>query len=99
MRVALDIDQLKQIPIDEVGGALGLNWSKSATVRCPLPDHDDKHPSFSIHRAKNLWHCFGCGRGGSVIDLVMAVRAISFAEACSWLANVAGAPEALLKSP
>lgn len=37
--------------------------------RCPLPGHEDRTPSFSVDPQKNVWHCFGCLRGGDVIDL------------------------------
>jgi hypothetical protein len=38
------------------------------TGRCPLPDHEDKTPSFYIYPPGRYW-CYGCGRGGDVIDL------------------------------
>ena len=44
---------------------VGKEW----VARCPLPDHPDKSPSFSANRDKNLWHCFGCGQGGDVVNL------------------------------
>lgn len=38
--------------------------------RCPLPDHEDRSPSFTVDPEKNLWYCFGaCQRGGDVIEL------------------------------
>jgi len=36
--------------------------------RCPLPDHDDHNPSFYIY-PPGRWWCYGCDRGGDVIDL------------------------------
>jgi len=38
------------------------------TGRCPLPDHEDKTPSFYIY-PPGRWWCYGCGRGGDVVDL------------------------------
>ena len=38
------------------------------TGRCPLPDHDDRTPSFYIY-PPGRWWCYGCSRGGDVIDL------------------------------
>jgi len=32
--------------------------------RCPLPDHIDEHPSFYVNPQREVWFCFGCGRGG-----------------------------------
>lgn len=44
----------------------GGNW----TARCPLPGHDDKTPSFVVYRDNERgWHCFGCQRGGDVVNL------------------------------
>jgi DNA primase len=39
--------------------------------RCPLPDHEDKTPSFTVNPEKNVWFCHGCSRGGDVVDLAM----------------------------
>ena len=35
---------------------------------CPLPDHEEKTPSFTVF-PDNHWWCFGCNRGGDVLDL------------------------------
>jgi len=39
--------------------------------RCPLPDHEDQTPSFYIYPSEvgGRWWCYGCSRGGDVIDL------------------------------
>jgi DNA primase len=42
---------------------------KEQVGRCPLPDHEDKTPSFTVNPEKNLWFCHGCVRGGDVVDL------------------------------
>ncbi|MDI1334584.1 MAG: DNA primase, partial [Lacunisphaera sp.] len=47
--------------------------------RCPF--HDDKTPSFIVTPGKNLFHCLGCGAGGSVIDFVMKHDGLSFRHA------------------
>lgn len=42
------------------------------TERCPLPDHEDKTPSFYIYPGDDVggrWWCYGCSRGGDVVDL------------------------------
>ncbi len=43
----------------------GAEW----TARCPLPDHEDETPSFTVNPSKNLWFCHGCLRGGDVVRL------------------------------
>jgi DNA primase len=59
---------------------------KDLAMRCPLHEDDDT-PSFIVTPAKNVWHCFGCQRGGSVIDWVMATRRVSFRHAVELLAQ------------
>ncbi len=53
-------------------------------VMC-CPFHDDKTPSLKITPARNLFHCFGCGAGGSVIDWVMKTQGVSFRHAVELL--------------
>jgi len=42
-------------------------------IRCPLPDHNDSEPSFSIQKSGQGWKCFGCGKSGGVIPLTIAL--------------------------
>jgi CHC2 zinc finger len=44
---------------------IGEEW----VARCPLPEHEDKTPSFTVNPVKNLWFCHGCLRGGDVVEL------------------------------
>lgn len=41
-------------------------------AQCPLPDHDDRHPSASIHEDGCRWKCHACDQGGDAADVVMA---------------------------
>jgi DNA primase len=48
-------------------------------ARCPFADNErhagmDTHPSWSINARSGLWHCFGCGEGGRLGDLVRRLR-------------------------
>ncbi len=36
---------------------------------CPLPDHNEKTPSFTVYPGEQGWYCYGCQRGGDVVDL------------------------------
>jgi len=56
---------------------------KDYVMCCPF--HDDKTPSLKITLAKNLFHCFGCGAGGSVIDWVIKTQGVSFCHAVELL--------------
>ena len=60
------------VPIEEVARRYtdleplgGRAWF---TGRCPLPDHEDKTPSFYIYPPGSYW-CYGCNRGCDVVDL------------------------------
>ena len=44
---------------------IGAEW----VARCPLPDHEDKTPSFTVNPDKNVCFCHGCLRGGDVVEL------------------------------
>ena len=44
---------------------VGDRW----VARCPLPDHEDSDPSFTVYPETNSWFCYGCLRGGDVIEL------------------------------
>lgn len=76
--------QLRALPIRAVAMKLGIK-RPAKSMRCPLPGHEDRHPSFAFFFQTNTWKCFGCGRGGSAIDLVAAVLECSVAEAANWL--------------
>lgn len=52
---------------------------KDYVVLCPF--HDEKTPSCVISPEKNLYHCFGCGAGGSVIDWMMHTEKLSLRRA------------------
>jgi hypothetical protein len=46
---------------------------------CPL--HDDRHPSLSVSEEKQVFCCFGCGASGDVIDFIIKLDGVTFAEA------------------
>jgi len=57
---------------------------------CPF--HAEKTPSFSVDGERGLFYCFGCQKGGSVIDFVMETDKLSFMEAMGELADKAHVP-------
>lgn len=54
---------------------------------CPF--HEEKTPSFSVLPEKGFFHCFGCGKSGSLFDFVMEMEHLSFPEAIRKLAEEA----------
>ena len=55
---------------------------------CPF--HQEKTPSFSVHPAKQVFHCFGCKAGGDVFNFVMLIEHLTFPEALRRVAEKAG---------
>ncbi|CEE91623.1 DnaG primase-like [Xenorhabdus nematophila str. Anatoliense] len=66
---------------------------KDMTVLCPF--HQEKTPSMVITPAKNLYHCFGCDAGGSVLDWVMKTEGLSLRHAVERLRGVLGGSPAV----
>ena len=54
---------------------------------CPF--HNEKTPSFSVSPDKQIYHCFGCGKGGGVVNFIMEIENLSFPEAVRFLADQA----------
>jgi len=80
------LDQIRGIPILKVADRLQIKYTEKGTWRftsCFL--HEEKTPSLGIKPSQNRWKCFGCGAGGSQIDLVMKHEHKTFIEACEWL--------------
>ena len=58
------------------------------TGLCPF--HKEKSPSFHVNRDKQVFHCFGCGAGGGLMQFVMRIEGLDFVEALKLLADRAG---------
>lgn len=59
--------------------------TRKIMVKCLL--HNDNTPSCSIDTEKNLYYCFGCGKGGDVINFVQEWKNCSFIEAINFLTS------------
>ena len=57
---------------------------------CPF--HQEKTPSFSVNQQKQIFHCFGCGRGGNAITFIMELEKVEFVEAVQRLGERYGIP-------
>ncbi|MEE1313029.1 MAG: DNA primase [Lachnospiraceae bacterium] len=55
---------------------------------CPF--HNEKSPSFSVSREKQMYYCFGCGAGGNIFTFLMEYENMTFPEAMQTLAQRAG---------
>ncbi|NUU22218.1 MAG: DNA primase, partial [Streptomycetaceae bacterium] len=71
---------------DVVGESIQLRNAGGGNLKGLCPFHDEKSPSFNVSPAKGLYHCFGCQVGGDVIEFVMNVDHLTFAETVERLA-------------
>jgi len=55
---------------------------------CPF--HEEKTPSFTVVPTKQIFHCFGCGESGGIIDFVMKFDHLAFVEAIETIASESG---------
>jgi DNA primase len=55
---------------------------------CPF--HEEKTPSFTVVPTKQIYHCFGCGESGGIIDFIMKYDHLAFVEAIETVAGESG---------
>ncbi len=76
--------------VDVVSGYVRLTKRSGANLFGLCPFHSEKTPSFSVLPDKQIYHCFGCGKGGSVISFIMEIENLPFPDAVAFLARRAG---------
>ncbi|GAB6077521.1 DNA primase [Hydrogenobaculum acidophilum] len=79
-------DAIRKIDIiKEISSYIELKRSGNNYLgKCPF--HDDSTPSLSVSEQKQIWKCFGCGKGGDVVKFVSLYENITYMEALSKLA-------------
>ncbi len=75
--------------VDVISGYVHLQ-KKGANYFGLCPFHNEKSPSFSVSRSKQMYYCFGCGAGGNVFTFLMEYENDTFPEAVKALADRAG---------
>ncbi|MCK4359650.1 MAG: DNA primase [Candidatus Cloacimonetes bacterium] len=75
--------------IEIIGEYLPLKRS-GTNFKCLCPFHNEKTPSFMVSPSKQIYKCFGCGKGGNVFNFLMEYEKINFNEALQKLAQRVG---------
>jgi len=73
-----------------VGGYVRLTKRSGGNQFGLCPFHSEKTPSFSVSSDKQIYHCFGCGKGGGSINFIMEIENLTFPDAVEFLAKRAG---------
>lgn len=76
--------------VDVVGSYVQLSKRSGSNMFGLCPFHNEKTPSFSVSSEKQIYYCFGCGKGGGVINFIMEIEGLSFPDAVQFLAKRAG---------
>ncbi|GGC81789.1 DNA primase [Enterococcus wangshanyuanii] len=77
--------------VDVVGQYVQLKKSgKNYMGLCPF--HEERSPSFSVAEDKQIFHCFGCGKGGTVFNFLQEIEGISFPESVKRVAELEQIP-------
>ena len=78
--------------VDVVSQYVRLTKRSGANQFGLCPFHSEKTPSFSVSPDKQIYHCFGCGKGGGVINFIMEIEHLSFQDAVAFLARRVNMP-------
>ena len=78
--------------VDVVQGYVRLKQSGANHKGC-CPFHQEKTPSFMVSSSKQIFHCFGCGKGGDALKFIMEIEHLTWMEALRFLADKYGIAE------
>lgn len=73
--------------VEEVVGDFVSLRKRGVNMIGLCPFHNEKTPSFTVSPSKNLWKCFGCGKGGNAVHFIMEHEQLSYPDAIKWLAK------------
>ena len=80
-------DIIEKNDIGEVIGEYVKLQRKGSGYMGNCPFHNEKTPSFSVHTGKQIFKCFGCGKGGNVVHFISLIENLSYYDALCFLAE------------